>query len=715
MSLSGRGSVVKKGEGVLVVDQASAAGFAGSISVAQGAVKTENPSLPYGFVSGKGVKVETDSLAGLTLSATAAPSGTAEKSGSGEVRASEIPSAVSALEVKEGSLTLTGADLADPVIEGGSETLATIPNASFEEYAGNQMKQFAENETYLGWTGENRYVRYLSPLNMPDWMKAEPYAPYPAPDGSVVMILENGGCIHTTVTFPRTGDYELTFLTTTRSYTSGHDSKMEGTPIDLQLIRNGETNTFAHLCVFRNDGFRKHRFLIRNVQADDYVFRLRNLQAGVDGASGSSNFDDFKMTYVSRRANEKTVQVPNGDFEFTDFTYANYADFTATPSPVGWTLTQAGTGGQGGMPDVGPISYGCGQLYNAASARYGNVQLLFCSNGGSAESVPFKIAPGRYQLRFRGGRWGFASSWNWHGVSLTATPVLAAEITVGAKKTALTSQTVGWNVFKPVVFPEVFEVGSAAETVSVKLWQTVAAAGLLVDDLELVRLSDDGNLVKNGGLEKTDGWAFDTSGGTARQYHYSWSPANFGYSRYEGDYYLMIGQSGAASQEVDFPEAGTYRMTLHACGRADNAAYRNNALKLWWENGGVEHVIAKTPGILSTEFVTYSYLFNIPAKGKFRVGIVGTVTQDKTARVDGISITRALNESDVPTAREDISIDVASGAKLRLDFSGTMNAGLFKIGGRRHSGVINAERFPDCLSGPGSIYVKPTGLSIIVR
>ena len=726
LSVAGEGTFVKTGAGTMTLAAKSAHAYKGGVSVVEGTLATDNPSVPYAFTSGRNVDVAMNGYNGLTITATAGTAGVAEKTGTGEVRVNSLPDDVTKLVVSAGTVTLTGMSPAEMEILSGTDIEATIPNPSFEDFTseGKDASSLSTGVAKYNWIFEGPgncwYARPDLLATGTSWMKEkQPYAPYLAPDGKSVLLLDAGACIRTTVSVPQTGAYELTFKTTTRDGEATGWRVFEGTPFEIQLIREDVTNTVAHFCAFRNNGFRLNRFLIPHVEAGEYVFRISNLQAGVSPAYGCTNFDDFHMKLASRTT-EATVKVPNGDFETTDFTYANYTTFSSEPSPAGWTLTQGGLGGsEGGMPDVGAICYGLARHYNAASARYGNVVLFFCSNGGRAESAPFQVAPGTYRLRFRAGRWGTGSDWKWHNSGQTATPVVSSSVTVGGRKTEMTAITVDNNVFKTFTSDETFDVASAEDGVVVSLSQTVANAGLQIDEIELVPMTSGAELVTNGGFETADGWVFDTTQGTnhnAMRYKYAAGSQWYGTAQYEGEYYLMLTGLGIATQDVYFPEGGAYRLSFHVCARADNVQYRNNPLKLWWSktDGSDVHEIAVTRPIAATAFGGYSYLFKIPQEGTYRIGLSGTVDQDKTDRIDGVSIRRAV-ESDVPDISSETSLDVTIGAKLNLDFAGTLPLKEVRLGGRRKSGTISAARFPDYVTGPGEVYVKPLGLSVFIR
>ena len=709
--LSGKGCLVKSGAGALEVPNAQAEGLRGDVRVAEGTLTAEARFVPYAFADGERLTAESTSEDATTLATTAngLASGSAEKAGSGEIVVRALDPAISNLTVSSGTLTLTGADVAPDTVVAGTGVAAFIPNAGFEEFpAGRGDKEFLVNETAFGWTGENRYVRLARKDLMSSWMQgAASYVPYATPDGTVVMILENGGCAHTTISVPEDGDYELSFLTATRKGMTW----VEGCPIDVELIREGVTNKVAHFQAFLDTGFHRHSHLVRGLQAGEYIFRFANTEAGVEGADGNTNIDDIRMVKVTRQETRAVFPVPNGDFERTDFSYDNATKFTSSQTPAAWTLTQGG-GHSGENPDVGAVFWRSKKLYNHASSRYGNVQLFFASNGGTATTAAFTPPAGTWRLRCRGGRWGFGDGGVWQGNDLKANPSVSASVSVaGGAAVALGSIAVAHNVFQTLEFPTSFEVDGQTP-VTLSIGQTVAMAGLLADDFELVAADAD-ELVANGGFEADESWTFTSSSGkNAQRYNYGISSSWMGSARYEGAYYLYL-DTGVATQTVTFPEDGLYRLTLHLAGRGDNSYYRGSSIRVWWNDGTDDHEIVTTPKVNGAEFRAYTALFRMP-KGSYPVSFTGLLA-DKTIMVDGVSIRKAADEADAPMLGESLSLTVANGARVRLDYSGTVTLREFRVNGRRASGIINADRFPESLSGPGAIHVEPKGMEVIVR
>ena len=719
VGVRGEGLLTKTGGGTLEINPDTALCRSGTLHIKEGMVKTVNPSVNYSFLSGENVAVEADSKNGLTLKSVAGESGSILKTGSGELRIDALPHDACELTVAAGELTLVGKSAVN-TLAPAVKMEAIIPNASFEEFAksGASDRKFNNNETVHGWTfGDTGNAWFVCPSKLPadSWMiGSQPYAPYAAPDGEVVLILNGKTVISTTVTFPQQGAYELTFKTTTRDGSKANNSSaFEGMPYDIQLIRDDNVMTVAHFRAFRNNGFKLNRFLIPHVETGDYTLRIAAAESDdrklpVDGCT---NFDDFRMTFAGDKC-EASIPVPNGDFETTDFLYSNYESFTAEPSPKGWTLVQGGIGGEGGMPDVGALCYGFNRHWNSGSAKYGNTVLFFCSNGGEAVSGVFHVPAGRYHLRFRGGRWGTGSDWKWHDHCLMAVPAVSGSVSVAGEKTTLAALEVGNNVYCQYEFPETIEVKSGTDDIVVSLNQTVEDAGLHLDEVCFV---PERELVRNGGFEKDESWEFEKPEGSnanAQYYDYSWGQQWFGYSRHEGKRYLLLTGLGRARQEIYFPEVGCYRVSFRVCARYDSAQYRNNQMRLYVKKDGIEKEIAKTRKVSATEFGAYTYLFRIDEPGTYEFGMEGIVNADKTLRVDGVGIER-VHEAETPDISRSTSLAVENGAKLRLDFTGTLQLRQLKLGGHSVSGIVDASRFPEFLSGPGALFSRP--LMVIVK
>ena len=59
--------------------------------------------------------------------------------------------------------------------------------------------------------------------------------------------------------------------------------------------------------------------------------------------------------------------------------------------------------------------------------------------------------------------------------------------------------------------------------------------------------------------------------------------------------------------------------------------------------------------------------------------------------------------------------NAATGAKLRLDYPGTIRLDRLELGGRGVSGTVTAARYPDYISGPGAVEVRAKATVILFR
>jgi len=82
--------------------------------------------------------------------------------------------------------------------------------------------------------------------------------------------------------------------------------------------------------------------------------------------------------------------------------------------------------------------------------------------------------------------------------------------------------------------------------------------------------------------------------------------------------------------------------------------------------------------------------------------------------LDTVSV-KAIDEAEMPDIPETLKLDVATGAKLHLDFAGTGTVQRVRLGSAPHSGILSAETYPDFITGPGCLYVEPRGAVLIFR
>jgi len=120
-------------------------------------------------------------------------------------------------------------------------------------------------------------------------------------------------------------------------------------------------------------------------------------------------------------------------------------------------------------------------------------------------------------------------------------------------------------------------------------------------------------------------------------------------------------------------------------------------------------------------FQEYTYLFEMPETGVKTFCIHGIAmddvnTGDRSSYVDGISIVKVddLAQS-VPEVPKTARISVAGGARLALDYAGTVKVESLTLGGVKIRGSVSAATHPDFITGMGEIEVLPSGFLLSIR
>ncbi len=745
VAASGVGDVLVSGDGTC---RASVSGvafstgkdalFGGLLDVLPAyAVTAYSPAFAFSLESGETLNVVRGAGASygrdVCTKTESAPVGTVVKTGTGAARVAEIPDSVAKLEVQGGCLTLSPpvrSSLRIPQT-GANDIFATISNANFE----------SSDMTAWTLTG-NSYGRFRRQGGVDTWV-----CPFNAPEGEWVLRLQATKNIQatatTSVTVPVSGQYAFSFMG------SGRGQYGVGLYY-ISFIRDGVTNTCDEVDVFCDTvGYAMHRLLTPYLEAGVYTLRIASNVTG----DSTSTFDDFKMKLVTENPNtDGAWRIPNGGFENLEkggvkglgdnaWNYvSSLNNFTYSPSNrvVSWTFTQGGSG-MSGAPSVGVthaamVANGVGYFHNANLGGFGDKYLAFYSDGGTATSGVFTPPAGKFRLRFKAAFAGFDAS-TWHGNELKNFPVWSATVTVNSDEYPLgtvSGNLSGFNKWKLVTLPNEIVIPEGA-SVSVSLRQTNSSGAGFLDDVELVPCTE---LVADGGFEDA---TWDGSSAWQRFVHpeasnpdnfiarhaYSNQPQYFGYDTYEGDYCLKIWYNNrdAAWQDIAVPSNGLYRLTFFARARVDerNSSDGNrghNPIRVWMAQGDVTNEIGRT-AVDCDEFRPYTYFWRAPAAGTYRLGFSSTMTanEDRNTMIDGVSLKPVADElvAETPRLSEDLEISVSAGAKLALDFSGTVKVGRLRIAGRNYSGIVDASTVPGVITGQGAFEVKTRGMILILR
>ena len=724
---------------------------------------TSNPSM------------DGDLRSGLTCTKTAdAGAGTVETTGNGWLRVHTVSNDVKRLKVGMGTANL-GSVLqlegrvraAAAPAPGGAR--ATFANPDLEMPFAIGQANFdrtvvTSGNTLNGWTsraGAYCLICTQAPRSARTWSQwVDDSIEIPRP-GTNILQQVGAGTFSTTVSVPAAGVYELSFDAASRySYNAGSNvNTTRGTPYyyadqqpqaEIYLGRTWETREKVGDLPVGCRRFERYRYRIEVPEAGNWELGFRTLDSGWDACLF---MDNFEMTRVAEPTTVETFKIPNGNFDrlvrpTSDISLTHpyvHGRFCTLNEVEGWTLSVANpnvrygnllTNGVIGVVTSGiPVNYGgYMQLFPLADCIEGSAALAFVSTGGVAATT-FTVPPGTWRLRGLVRRYPlFYEGDYWQ----TGAPSLKAVITRGdGTAVELGAVRPATQVMTPMTWPNAFTV-AADEQVTLSLSQAAGNAVGMLDDLELVKVEteDRGNLIANADFESDSDWTVYFVPDLPRTKYY-WGGRHpmtaetkyRGYASYSGNYFLRLQNVRGAYQDVTVPQAGLHRFTMHVRARADGTWYANNPVRVWLAQGGTTNVLATTPTLYSRNWMEVSYLVDVPAAGTWRLGIegrcrpevierenAGGANADLDAYIDDVSLVRCRDTVDaVPTLPHDLKIEVAEGAQLLLDFTGTAKCGPVTYDGVVHVGTIDASTHPEFVTGMGTLESASDGTAIIFR
>ena len=649
------------------------------------------------------------------------------------------------------------------------EQPVTITDATFDRY------RIATESTAYGWTahispafimciqepqpnaaGKNTWSQWLGRQYLPS-------------SGTNVLQLVQRVAVSTTVTVPEAGVYELSFDGKSR-YTAGNEGSFNsGYPYpnqqqQLDILFGRTWNAAARVGTVQVGTLYFNRFRIRIAVPEAGSWEL-GIQSPDSGKDGCTFLDNFDMVRVAEPTREVVCAIPNGSFERlvrpvgggTASAENPYicARFSTLNQAEDWTFevkrdNEEGKAVTNGV--IGVVTTGTSvkksnlmQFFPLSEAPVGGGALALVSTGGVA-STTFTVPAGTWRLRGALQRW--ATFWTFTGttsvdVNMLGIPAIRASIVRGdgvATDLGTVEQTT--QNLDTHMWPMAFTV-SEGESVTLRLEQAASGSRAigLVTGLELVR--DDtlvDNLVLDPGFERFDGfWGKEElpSPNTGRPMSYTWvgrypntsNPQYWGYCNYAGDSRLRLQNACVAYQDIAIPSAGRYRFKMHVRARADSNYYANNPVRVWLAQGSVTNVLATTPTLYSRNWMEVSYLVDVPAAGTWRLGLEGRSRPDvderefsggsradQDAHIDEVSLVRCTDAVDAaPSLPSGLRIDMAKGAQLLLDYSGTAKCGPVTYDGNLYLGTIDAVTHPEFVTGPGTLEAISPGTLLIFR
>lgn len=706
--------------------------------------------------------------AGDVLSATPSPSGawvsTPQEAGPGElakvgiepVRIPSVPSDVTKLSVREGSLVVGALARDEAVLPDERGVAVTVQNASFEKVNGSETSGDEDILTSAGvstkvdgWTIEvgSGSGAYLVD-HIGGWKKNPGTyweVDIPPVDGRKSLLLKAMASAYTSIDISTPGVYELSFVSASRQTFGGFGHQLELLLIDA----NQKTNVFgASIQPYYQKRFTEQRHLVEIPTAGVYTLGFR----AVRPEDRSTLIDRVALHKVSE-ITSNAWRIPGGGLEAADFAWGDKAfmAFSAQNTHPNWTLTQP-NGTSADAPAVGLSTWWMGAdnpgydggayFCDSGNASGSSVQLCFPQNDGVA-STTFTPPAGTYRLRCKLAR----RNQYW--------PVLTASVVVGDSEQIDLGQLCPQKyLLETYEFPNSFSVAEGQSvTLSVTRPSSIAnntsgATKIVADDFELVRFlatgikkEPAGNLIRNWSFESgngnntvtatADNWLFAGNGaqesdGSSFRGNYGWYVEHYGTDKLDGSYYMLISKTGKVEQVVTFPEAGAYQLRYFTHSRIETmygTSYYNNWIRAYLrDEQGSETELAWAPGN-STNFVERTSIFWVPKPGAYNLGFQGLSgsqrqpgTDGRQALLDGVSVVKVDDALlSLPSLPEDLDVEVKAGATLQLDYVGTKRVRSVRLAGRNRSGVIDAKRFPSLINGCGSLYVEPLGLLLIVR
>jgi hypothetical protein len=322
-------------------------------------------------------------------------------------------------------------------------------------------------------------------------------------------------------------------------------------------------------------------------------------------------------------------------------------------------------------------------------------------------------------------------------------PIVWATLASGSTVTSLGAVTGACQRLTDLKWPQTFTFPDA-QPVTLTLSNGNAAAAAILDDVRLVYAEEDWkrqNLVQNGVCDSDQrGWtlwswkdeavydlARSLAGYQTANDNYGWDVLEDGGVKRSS---LMLVDYAGAYQDIDVPRPGRYRLRYHTRGRDDATAVvlyysRRNEGRVKWIDGTVTNLLSTT-GTLGTNFTAQTVYLDVPEAGTYRLAFETSafdVTpgerrfRSQHVFFDGISL--CYDGPIAPRASfdlpEKLSVTVAEGARLVLDYAGTNLVDRVSLGGHSVVGVIDAVSHPHYVTGPGALQVIGKGTILVLR
>ncbi|MBP8801987.1 MAG: hypothetical protein KBI41_10675, partial [Kiritimatiellae bacterium] len=729
--LDGDGLLVKRGGGTLHLRRQ--AGLpASALYVAEGSA-TIGPLVTRGDV---GVVITTNGAAdfaagGRRVTAaggsvgvqTLAEAGVLAKDGAGVWCTAEIPQGVTTVRVEAGTLCL-----APPAVPRAAFTVGGVPNADFERTSGSMgAGAWGYNPSGAEWTfmpstkiteiGVTNQVDKGSGLATPGtpWLGAA----IPLPEGGrVVAFVQRSGTMEGTVTLPQAGVYRLTFAHARRtSHVLPHLLEVE---FDGMVVGRIEANS---------DLFTRRDIRLPYRAAGSYSLLFRGVH--IEAGDRTSLIDDIRLERLEDDGN----LVQDGSFEETgDLTLRlngqTRYEIGSVLNGRGWTFSDAVTNL---LPNANNV-YGTNVAAAGVAEDLGGWMVSPTAGGRAAflfgdgklrTTVTFPSG-GVYRVSFLGAGGAGGSTLSRSGTYPSVNARHTLDVTFdGVKIAPIRLGPPGYQPYE-VTLPAVAQgqvavIGFEGSTGT----NSYSRIGL-IDDVRVTYVGP--AVVQEGGFESpvTGGytvapsgtaWAFTSaadSGDSDTKSGLSVERQPFTFAVPMGRQAGWLQKTASIRQAVTFPEDGYYAVSFMAAARTEGHYVH------------VGHDFALTLNdvavgtVTTTDYLYERYTFRLPyvkAGVSYLLAFQGlnSAGGDRSSAIDDVRVTRlAVAEEYVPFP-EGLTIELAEGAKLTLDFAGTQPLHALRINGRHVSGTVSAATHPAAITGTGTLQLPNLGSLLFLR
>ena len=186
----------------------------------------------------------------------------------------------------------------------------------------------------------------------------------------------------------------------------------------------------------------------------------------------------------------------------------------------------------------------------------------------------------------------------------------------------------------------------------------------------------------------------------------------------EGVQTAFVKNNGWMQSAIAFPTNGTYALAFWYGPRFYNAVwYTNHVLRIRMD-GSLVDTLTVTNIVFSQRQVSLGQM----SAGTHTLRIEGSAElpapgSDPCTLIDDVRVTGTSNAGGAGAVPNDqATLRILAGARMDLDFSGSLSVGALEINGVRYrGGYYGAATHPASFSGTGLVYAKQSGLQMILR